>query len=46
VVASLWYLLLTAVLSIGQFSIERRYSRGTLRVSRTGFFGFHRQGGA
>jgi polar amino acid transport system permease protein len=29
VVASLWYLVLTSVLSIGQHFLERRYSRGT-----------------
>ncbi|AHI02052.1 amino acid ABC transporter permease [Kutzneria viridogrisea] len=29
VVASLWYLLFTSVLSVGQYYIERRYSRGT-----------------
>jgi polar amino acid transport system permease protein len=34
VVASLWYLVLTSVLSIGQYYIERRYSRGTLRVRK------------
>ncbi|HEX5113892.1 MAG TPA: amino acid ABC transporter permease [Pseudonocardiaceae bacterium] len=44
VVASLWYLVLTSLLSIGQYYIERRYSRGTLRVSRTNFFGLRRQG--
>jgi polar amino acid transport system permease protein len=32
VVASLWYLLFTSILSIGQFYIERRYSRGTVQV--------------
>jgi polar amino acid transport system permease protein len=30
VVASLWYLLFTSVLSVGQYYIERRYSRGSL----------------
>ncbi|HEY1575284.1 MAG TPA: amino acid ABC transporter permease, partial [Pseudonocardiaceae bacterium] len=44
VVASLWYLVLTSILSLGQYYIERRYSRGTLRVSRTNFFGLRRQG--
>jgi polar amino acid transport system permease protein len=43
VVASLWYLVLTSVLSIGQYYIERRYSRGTLRISRTNLFGLRRQ---
>ena len=43
VVASLWYLVFTSVLSLGQFYVERRYSRGTLRVSRPGLFTFRRQ---
>ena len=30
VVASLWYLLFTSILSIGQYYIERRYSRGAV----------------
>jgi polar amino acid transport system permease protein len=30
-VASIWYLLLTTVASIGQYYIERRYARGTSR---------------
>jgi polar amino acid transport system permease protein len=34
VVASLWYLALTSVLSIGQYYIERRYSRGTVQVRK------------
>ena len=29
---SLWYLLLTSILSIGQFYVERHYSRGTNRI--------------
>ncbi len=44
VVASLWYLVLTSVLSLGQYYIEKRYSRGTLRATRTNFFGLRRQG--
>ena len=32
VVASLWYLAFTSVLSIGQYYIERYYSRGTVQV--------------
>jgi polar amino acid transport system permease protein len=34
VLASLWYLIFTSVLSIGQYYIEKRYSRGSLRTSR------------
>jgi polar amino acid transport system permease protein len=30
VVASLWYLVFTSILSVGQYYIERRYSRGTV----------------
>jgi polar amino acid transport system permease protein len=30
-VASLWYLVLTSVFSVGQFYLERRYARGSLR---------------
>jgi polar amino acid transport system permease protein len=30
-VASAWYLIMTTVLSIGQYYIERRFSRGALR---------------
>ncbi|MEZ0090477.1 amino acid ABC transporter permease [Streptacidiphilus sp. EB129] len=32
IAASLWYLLFTSVLSIGQFYVERYYARGTNRV--------------
>ncbi len=31
-VASIWYLIMTSLLSIGQYYIERRYSRGSSRV--------------
>jgi polar amino acid transport system permease protein len=31
IVASIWYLTLTSIASIGQFYLERRYSRGTSR---------------
>jgi polar amino acid transport system permease protein len=41
VVASLWYLVLTSLLSIGQYYIERRYSRG---VHRRPGFTFRRKG--
>lgn len=32
-VATLWYIILTTVLSIGQFYVERHYSRGSMRSS-------------
>jgi polar amino acid transport system permease protein len=44
VVASIWYLVLTSILSIGQYFIERHYSRGTLSAPRRGFLGFARGG--
>jgi polar amino acid transport system permease protein len=31
-VASLWYLIMTSVLSVGQYYIERRYARGSSRA--------------
>ncbi len=31
IVASLWYLLFTSILSIGQYYLERRYTRGSAR---------------
>jgi len=31
-VASIWYLVLTSVFSVGQFYLERRYARGSLRA--------------
>lgn len=30
-VASVWYLAMTSVFSVGQFYLERRYARGSLR---------------
>jgi polar amino acid transport system permease protein len=33
IVASLWYLTVTSVLSIGQYFLERRFGRGTTRVT-------------
>ena len=46
VLASLWYLIFTSVLSVGQYYIEKRYSRGSLRSSRANpfrnLFGFGR----
>ena len=33
ITVSLWYLILTAVLSVGQFYIERHYKRGDLRIT-------------
>jgi polar amino acid transport system permease protein len=35
IVASLWYLVVTTVLSIGQFYIERRYARGQRHLPQT-----------
>ncbi len=32
IVASLWYLIITTVLSIGQFYVERHYAKGSLRT--------------
>ena len=32
IVGSIWYLLMTTVLTIGQFYVERRYARGALRT--------------
>ena len=32
IVASLWYLIVTTVLSVGQFYIERHYAKGALRT--------------
>lgn len=47
VVASLWYLVLTSILSVAQYYIERRYARGTVQAGRAGFLGLGRpQGGA
>ncbi|HEV3356446.1 MAG TPA: amino acid ABC transporter permease [Pseudonocardiaceae bacterium] len=37
VVASIWYLVLTSVLSVGQYYIERRYSRGAVQVREQGW---------
>ena len=31
-VASIWYLILTSVFSVGQYYLERRYARGSLRT--------------
>jgi polar amino acid transport system permease protein len=42
VVASIWYLVLTSLLSIVQYFIERRYSRGTVPARKAGFFGLGR----
>jgi polar amino acid transport system permease protein len=39
VVASLWYLALTSVLSIGQYYVERRYSRGAVQVRKASWLG-------
>ena len=42
VVASIWYLVLTSLLSVAQFFIERRYSRGAVPTRQGGVFGFGR----
>jgi polar amino acid transport system permease protein len=42
VVASIWYLVLTSLLSVAQYFIERRYSRGTVPTRSGGFLGFGR----
>jgi polar amino acid transport system permease protein len=31
IVASLWYLIVTTILSIGQYYLERRFGRGSAR---------------
>jgi polar amino acid transport system permease protein len=49
IVASLWYLIMTTVLSVGQYFLERRYGRGSSRTEREppwkklwrGLFSFH-----
>jgi polar amino acid transport system permease protein len=33
VVASVWYLIMTSVLSIGQYFLERRFGRGSTRTT-------------
>jgi polar amino acid transport system permease protein len=35
IAASMWYLLVTSILSLGQYFIERHYNRGTVTPSRT-----------
>jgi polar amino acid transport system permease protein len=37
IVASIWYLVVTTVLSTGQYFVERRYGRGTAAVGREPF---------
>jgi polar amino acid transport system permease protein len=52
IVASIWYLIITTVLSVGQYYLERHYGRGSSRTEREspwhklwrGLFSFH--GGA
>src|SRR3954471_18324541 len=41
-VASMWYLVLTSLLSIAQYFIERRFSRGAVPARKAGLFGFGR----
>lgn len=38
IVASIWYLVLTTILSVGQFFIERHFARGTSRNANDGLF--------
>lgn len=42
VVASIWYLVLTSLLSVVQYFIERRFSRGTVPVRKARFLGLGR----
>ncbi|MFI7677068.1 amino acid ABC transporter permease [Actinophytocola sp. NPDC049390] len=42
VVASIWYLVLTSLLSVVQYFIERRYARGVVPARKAGFFGLGR----
>lgn len=35
IVASVWYILVTTVLGVGQFYLERRYARGSRTMART-----------
>jgi polar amino acid transport system permease protein len=42
VVASIWYLVLTSLLSVVQYFIERRYSRGAVPARKAGFLGLGR----
>jgi polar amino acid transport system permease protein len=35
IVASIWYLVMTSVLYVGQYFIERRYGRGFTRAERS-----------
>jgi polar amino acid transport system permease protein len=42
IVASIWYLVLTSLLSVAQYFIERRFSRGTVPARKAGFLGFGR----
>jgi polar amino acid transport system permease protein len=42
IVASIWYLVLTSLLSVAQYFIERRFSRGAVPARKGGFFGFGR----
>ena len=34
IVASIWYLVMTSILYVGQYFIERRYGRGFTRAER------------
>jgi polar amino acid transport system permease protein len=49
IVASIWYLIMTSVLYVGQYFIERRYGRGFTRAQaatmRARWIGLGRGGG-
>ena len=38
IVVSIWYLILTSILSVGQYYLERHFGRGTSRQTRPGLF--------
>ncbi|MGZ6662484.1 MAG: amino acid ABC transporter permease [Solirubrobacteraceae bacterium] len=38
IVASIWYLILTSILSVGQYYLERHFGRGTSRQARQSLF--------
>ncbi len=42
-VATIWYVVLTTVLSIGQYFVERHYGRGRGRTDRAGFWALARR---
>ncbi|RBQ19376.1 amino acid ABC transporter permease [Spongiactinospora rosea] len=50
IVASIWYIVVTSILSVGQYYLERHYARGSVRQERTplrrlaGLLGIGRRG--